>query len=493
RGQGARVTAPAPSSRVLIVEDQPAVATALRLLLEVHDVPALTAATPARALEVVDQEELGLVIQDMNFSPGDTSGREGLALFRRIRELDPGLPVLALTAWTSLEAAVEMVKAGAADYLAKPWDDAKLMATVRNLLRLRELALENERLKREGARARDELARRYDLRGLVYESPAMHRAVALAGQVAPADVPVLITGPNGAGKEMFAEIVQANSRRRSGPFVKVNAGALPDELLEVELFGAEPGAYTGASKRRVGRFEAAHGGTLFLDEIGNLSPAGQMKLLRVLQRGEFERVGSSQTRKVDVRLLAATNADLRAAIAAGRFREDLFFRLNVIEIEVPPLRDRPEDVLPLADALLARVAPPSGAKALSAAARAALQEHPWPGNVRELMNRIQRAMLVAAGPEIGPEDLGLAPADVAPGRAEPADPAHGRAEPADLAPGRAEPLDEAAREERRRLEHLLQSCDGMISRAAAELNVSRQALYRRMQRLGIVLERRPKT
>ena len=462
-----------PGSRVLIVEDQPAVATALRLLLEVHDVPALTAATPERALEIVDKEELGLVIQDMNFRPGDTSGREGVALFRRIRELDPGLPVLALTAWTSIESAVEMVKAGAADYLAKPWDDAKLIATVRNLLQLRAFALENDRLKREGARARDALARRYDLRGLVYESAAMHRVVALAGQVAPADVPVLITGPNGAGKEMIAEIVQANSRRCSGPFVKVNAGALPDELLEVELFGAEPGAYTGASKRRVGRFEAAHGGTLFLDEIGNLSPAGQMKLLRVLQRGEFERVGSSQTRKVDARLLAATNVDLRAAINAGRFREDLFFRLNVIEIEVPALRDRPEDVLPLASALLARVAPPPGTKSLSAAARVALQEHPWPGNVRELMNRIQRAVLVAPGPEIGPEDLGFDPADV----------------PA----GRAEPADDAAREERQRLEHLLHSCDGMISRAAAELNVSRQALYRRMQRLGIVLERRPKT
>jgi DNA-binding NtrC family response regulator len=366
-----------------------------------------------------------------------------------------------------------MVKAGAADYLAKPWDDAKLLATARNLLRLRELSLENERLKGAGARARGELARRYDLRGLVYESAAMHRVVALAAQVAPADVPVLITGPNGAGKELVAEIVHANSRRRAGPFVKVNAGALPDGLLEAELFGAEPGAYTGLAKRRVGRFEAAHGGTLLLDEIGNLSPAGQGKLLRALQHGEFERLGSSQTRKVDARLLAATNVDLRAAIAAGRFREDLYFRLNVIEIEVPALRDRPEDVAPLAAALLARFAPPDGPKALSAEARAALQEHPWPGNVRELTNRLQRAALVARGPAITPDDLGFGP----PGPAR----------------GRPEPADDEARAERRRLERLLEQCDGMISRAAAELNVSRQALYRRMQRLGIVLERRPKT
>ncbi|HEU4409904.1 MAG TPA: sigma-54 dependent transcriptional regulator [Polyangiaceae bacterium] len=464
---------PAPGLRVLIVEDQPAVARALQVLLEVHDVAALTTASPAEALAIVDREELGLVIQDMNFGPGDTSGVEGLALFRRLRAVDPGLPVLAVTAWTSVESAVEMVKAGAADYLAKPWDDAKLVASVRNLLRLRELALENERLKREGARARGELARRHDLRGIVYESAAMHRAVSLAVQVAPADVPVLVTGPNGAGKEMIADILQANSRRRAGPFVKVNAGALPDQLLEAELFGAEAGAYTGIGKRRVGRFEAADGGTLFLDEIGNLSPAGQMKLLRALQQGEFERLGSSETRRVDVRVIAATNADLRAAIRAGRFREDLFFRLNVIEIEVPALKDRPQDVLPLAAALLERVAGPGAARPLSAAARAALEEHAWPGNVRELMNRIQRAALVAAGPEIGPEDLGF-----------------GREGPA---PGRAEPMGDEAREEKARLELLLRACDGMISRAAAELNVSRQALYRRMQKLGIVLERRPKT
>jgi DNA-binding NtrC family response regulator len=466
------VSPPPPGLRVLIVEDQPAVARALQVLLEVHDIAAVTAETPAEALDLVDKEELGLVIQDMNFAPGDTSGVEGLALFRRLRAIDSGLPVLAVTAWTSVESAVEMVKAGAADYLAKPWDDDKLVAGVRNLLRLRELSLENERLKREGARARGELARRYDLCGIVYESAAMHRAVSLAVQVAPADVPVLVTGPNGAGKELIADVLQANSRRRAGPFVKVNAGALPDQLLEAELFGAEAGAYTGIGKRRVGRFEAADGGTLFLDEIGNLSPAGQMKLLRVLQQGEFERLGSSETRKVDVRVVAATNADLRAAIRAGRFREDLFFRLNVIEIEVPPLKDRPEDVRPLASALLARVGGPAASRSLSAAALAALTEHAWPGNVRELMNRIQRAALVAAGAEITAEDLGFA---------------------REGSPGRAEPADEAAREERERLELLLRACDGMISRAAAELNVSRQALYRRMQKLGIVLERRPKT
>lgn len=465
-------------ARVLVVEDQPAVAKALRLLFEVNDVPVVTATAPDQALALVDREELGVVVQDMNFTEGATSGEEGLKLFRRIREIDPDLPVLAITAWTSLEAAVQMVKEGAADYMAKPWIDDKLLASVKGLLRMRALSLENQRLKREKARALEDLAARYDLCGLIYESAAMHRAVALAVQVAAGDVPVLITGPNGSGKEMIAEIIQKNSRRRARPFVKVNAGALPDELLEAELFGAEAGAFTGAVKRRIGRFEAADRGTLFLDEIGNLSPAGQRKLLRVLQSGEFDRVGSSETRKVDVRILAATNADLRAAIAAGRFREDLFFRLNVIEIEVPALRDRPEDVLPLAHTFLDRATTAGTKRQLSSAARAALVEHSWPGNVRELLNCIQRAVLVAPSPEITPGDLrlegGLPPAE---GRADPA-------LSADSSP--------AARAERQQIERLLRECEGMVSTAAAKLGVSRQALYRRMQRLGIVLERRPK-
>jgi DNA-binding NtrC family response regulator len=459
-------------ARVLVVEDQPAVSKALTVLLEVNDIPAVAVARPDEALELIDREELGVVLQDMNFAPGITTGAEGLALFRRIRALDAELPVVAITAWTSLEAAVQMVKEGAADYLSKPWDDSKLVATVRNLLRLRALALENARLRREKTRAREDLSTRHDLRGLVYESAAMHRVVALAVQVAPADVPVLITGPNGSGKDLVAEIIQANSRRASGPFVKVNAGALPEQLLEAELFGAEPGAYTGSVKRRIGRFEAAQGGTLFLDEIGNLSPAGQAKLLRVLQSGEFERLGSSEARRVDVRVLAATNADLGAAIAAGRFREDLFFRLNVIELRVPALHDRPEDVLLLARSFLARLARDRGGPpALTAAAHAALEEHGWPGNVRELLNRIQRALLVADGPIIGPEDLGLG---LGPGEPGP-DPGAGGDE-----------------DERRRLERLLRESDGMVSRAAGRLGLSRQALYRRMQRLGIVIERRPR-
>src|SRR5213593_1321708 len=347
-------------SRVLIVEDQAAVSKALTVLLEIHGIACETAAGPEEALARIRAGGVGLVIQDMNFRPGETSGEEGIALFRELRRVDPALPVLVLTAWTSLETAVTIVKEGASDYLAKPWDDTKLLTSVRNLLRMRELIVENDRVRGERARAREDLSLRYDLCGLLYESESMHRVASLAVQVASADVPVLITGPNGTGKEKIAEIVQANSRRRGGPFVKVNVSALPDELLESELFGAEAGAYTGSVRRRIGRFGAAHGGTLFLDEIGNLSAAGQMKVLRVLQSGEFEPLGSSETQRVDVRVLAATNVDLREALAAGRFREDLFFRLNVIQIAVPPLRDRPDDVLPLAESFLQRFAASAG-------------------------------------------------------------------------------------------------------------------------------------
>jgi DNA-binding NtrC family response regulator len=457
-----------PAMKVLIVDDQPAVGLALQVLLELHGVESVVAGGPTAALEAIAAEDVGLVIQDMNFTPDQVSGSEGIELFRAIHRLDPDLPILLMTAWASLETAVALIKEGAADYVAKPWDDAKLVATVGNLLRLGELARENARLRGRSRRARTALAGRYDLCGLVYASDAMHAVVSLAVNVAASDAPVLITGPNGSGKERLADIIQANSRRAGRPFVKVNAGGLPDELLEAELFGAEAGAYTGATRQRLGRFESADGGTLFLDEIGNLSPSGQMKLLRVLQTGTFERLGSSTTRKADVRILSATNVNLKKAIAAGRFRDDLYFRLNVIELYVPPLSERPDDVLPLAEGFLTE----HGGGALAPAGRAALLGHDWPGNVRELRNRIQRATLVSTGGPVGPEDLGLAEAS-APALA--------------AAPGDADPDPE-----REAIEEALTRAKGVVSKAAAELGLSRQALYRRMERLGIVMERRLK-
>jgi DNA-binding NtrC family response regulator len=473
--------------KVLVVDDQPAVCAALELLFDVHGLETLTARTPEQALELVRSEDLGVVLQDMNFHRDATSGAEGEALLRAIKQLDPDLPVLLMTAFQSLETAVRLVREGASDYIAKPWNDDKLVATVNNLLRLRELSRENLRFRTRTNRARADLAQGHDLCGLVYASAALQEVVTLAAKVAPSEAAVLITGPNGSGKERLAQIVQANSRRRGQPFVQVNAGGLPDELLEAELFGAEAGAYTGAKKLRIGRFEEADGGTLFLDEIANLSMMGQMKLLRVLQTGEFQRLGSNATRKSDVRLISATNADLPRAIAQGAFREDLFFRLNVIELKVPALRDRPDDILPIAEFLLARHAERNAAAyELDASARRALIDHEWPGNVRELENRLQRATLVCQAPRVSALDLGLE-SSTSSARSTSAS----SAPPSPAATLQPQPVS-AHDPERLEIERVLVESGGVIANAAALLGISRQALYRRMDRLGIELERRPK-
>jgi DNA-binding NtrC family response regulator len=477
--------------RVLVVDDQGAVRTALEVLFEVHGLPTLSASSPEEALSLVRSEDVGVVVQDMNFRRGETSGQEGAELMRSIRALDPDLPIVLMTAYTSLEMAVKLVKEGASDYIAKPWDDEKLVTTVRNLLRMRALAHDNERMRARAARSRKDLEERFDLVGLVYASEAMHEVVSLAVRVAASDAPVLVLGPNGSGKERIAAIIQANSRRKTKPFVKVNAGGLPDELLEAELFGAEAGAYTGASRTRIGRFEEANGGTIFLDEIGNLSPTGQMKLLRVLQTGEFQRLGSNHARQTDVRVVSATNADLRAMIAQGSFREDLFFRLNVIELVIPPLAERPDDIRPLAEHFLAqRSAEAAETLSFSDEAIVALLEHDYSGHVRELENRIHRASLVRAGPIITAHDLGLGPRDKRASRSD-------RAESKSAPPAR--PSTPAAapgggdEREREELERALEEAQGVVSRAAAKLGLSRQALYRRMERLGLGIERRLKS
>ena len=374
--------------RVLVIDDSPAVCAALEVLFSLQGAQVIGAASPAEGLAVLQRQPVDLVIQDMNFRREATSGEEGVRLFHDIRSRHPDVPIVLMTAWTHLETAVELVKAGAADYLAKPWDDARLLTTASNLLELREARAEAAALRRQRREARAALERRFNLCGAVYESQAMHTLVSMATQVAHADVPVLITGPNGSGKEVLADIIQANSAVHAGPYVKVNLGALPGELIEAELFGTETGAFTGA-RARIGRFEAADGGTLLLDELGNLAAAGQAKLLRVLQSGQFERLGSNITRTVRVRIVAATNTDLRAAIVDNRFREDLYYRLNVIELEVPPLAARPEDIVPLARHFL------DARHSLAAPAEQALEQYPWPGNVRELRNVIRRACLLS--------------------------------------------------------------------------------------------------
>lgn len=437
--------------RVLVIDDSPAVCAALEVLFSLHGAEVLGAASPAEGLALLQAQPVDLVIQDMNFRREATSGEEGVRLFHDIRSRHPDVPIVLMTAWTHLETAVKLVKAGAADYLAKPWDDARLLTTASNLLELREARAEAAALRRQRREARAALERRFNLCGAVYESQAMHTLVSMATQVAHADVPVLITGPNGAGKEVLADIIQANSSVRAGPYVKVNLGALPGDLIEAELFGTESGAFTGA-RARIGRFEAADGGTLLLDELGNLAAAGQAKLLRVLQSGQFERLGSNVTRAVRVRIVAATNTDLRAAIGDNRFREDLYYRLNVIELAVPPLAARREDIVPLARHFL------DARHALAAPAEQALEQYPWPGNVRELRNVIRRACLLSEAAEIDAAALNL---------------------PAAAQPPEAPAPDRAA------VESALARSEGNVSRAARELGLSRQALYRRMEKLGL--------
>jgi DNA-binding NtrC family response regulator len=443
-----------PNAAVLVIDDNEAVRTAFDVLLSIHGARVLTAASPADGLVRLGRDAVDLVIQDMNFRREATTGEEGVALFHTIRTKYPDVPIILLTAWTHLETAVELVKAGAADYIAKPWDDARLLTTVRNLLDLRSARAEAQALRAQRRQPRETLAGQFDLRGIVYESEAMHTLVSTATHIAHADVPVLITGPNGAGKEVLADIVQANSSVRTKPYLKVNLGALPNELIEAELFGTEAGAFTGA-RARIGRFEAADGGTLFLDELGNLSGGGQAKLLRVLQTGEFERLGSNTTRRTRVRVIAATNSNLRLAIREGRFREDLFYRLNVIELEIPALADRRDDVGALARHFL------EPGFTLAQDALDALSRHPWPGNVRELQNTIRRACLLSSGKTIAASALVL--------------------------PVVATQLvaTEETTLDRGTIEQALERAQGVVAQAARELGLSRQALYRRMEKLGL--------
>ncbi|GIU31714.1 sigma-54 dependent transcriptional regulator [Shewanella schlegeliana] len=477
--------------KILIVDDNQAVCNALALMLELNGYQTLTCLSPDVALELVGLHDVALVVQDMNFTQDTTSGEEGRSLFYAFRQQQPKLPIILLTAWTQLELAVELVKEGAADYMGKPWDDAKLLTSINNLISLHRLAKDNAKLSRV-ENQRMAAIKDADLCGIVFNSGAMQRCVDLALQIAKSDVSVLITGPNGAGKDKLADIIHANSSLKQRPFIKVNIGALPMDLLEAELFGAEAGAFTGATKTRIGRFEAADGGTLFLDEIGNLPLSGQVKLLRVLQTGEFERLGSHQTRKVNVRVLSATNADLAQDIQAGRFREDLFYRLNVIELPLPALKERKDDVLPLVEHFIGTDF------SLSHQTQLALQAPPWPGNVRELENACRRAVILASSSELTVEDFGLEL------HSEPTLDSKGLSNPletekkspispteVDVVQTELRPNSEVtsgaatARDEKASIESALAQHRGVIARVAKSLGLSRQALYRRMEKYGI--------
>jgi DNA-binding NtrC family response regulator len=449
--------------RVLIADDQPAVIEALRLLLKGEGFETRTVASPADAAEALARQTFDVALIDLNYTRDTTSGQEGLDLLARMRELDPTLPVVVMTAWGSVGLAVEAMQRGARDFVQKPWDNARLLTILRTHAELARALRKGERLEAENKMLREDGgAGGRPL--LIAQSAAMQPVLELVRHVGPSDANVLITGENGTGKEVIARTLHALSARAPKPMVTVNAGALSEGTFESELFGHVRGAFTDAKSDRVGRFELADGGTLFLDEIANVPPNLQPKLLRVLETGEFERVGSSQTRRTDVRVLSATNASLQDEVAAGRFRQDLLFRLNTVEIHLPPLRERAEDVPALAHHFL-RVYAQRYRKNLrdfDAAAAAALSAYPWPGNVRELDHVVQRAVLMAQGDEVRAADLGLQPSRETGERR----------------------LEEMSLEEVERLliQKALKRFGGNVSQAAEVLGLSRSALYRRMQK-----------
>jgi DNA-binding NtrC family response regulator len=442
--------------RILVADDQPDVREALRLLLKAEGCAVETVGSPAAALAAVENREFDAALIDLNYARDTTSGREGLDLLSRIQMIDSTLPVIVMTAWGTVDLAVEAMRRGARDFFEKPWNNARVAATVRAQVDLSRTLRRSLRLEAE-----NRLLRTADRPVFIAESAAMKPMLELIARVGPSDANILITGEHGTGKEVVARTLHAISPRATKPLVTVNIGGLAESLFESELFGHVKGAFTDARADRVGRFEMADGGTLFLDEIANVPPGLQAKLLRVVEAGEFERVGSSRTQRVDARLLSATNADLRAAVAAGRFREDLLFRLNTIEIDLPPLRDRGADIPLLARHFLARYAeryrkPIAG---FYEAALGALASYPWPGNVRELEHVVERSVLLATRDSISAADLRLAAAS-------------------------APKLEEMSLEEVERLlvEKALARAGGNVSQAAKELGLSRSALYRRLEK-----------
>jgi DNA-binding NtrC family response regulator len=393
-----------PPPLILIADDQTDVVEALRLLLKAEGYRTVTAHVPEGVLALLEREQADAALIDLNYTRDTTSGREGMDLLSRIRALDPTLPVIVMTAWGSVDKAVDAMRLGARDFIEKPWDNARLLSTLRSQLELGRALRVTQRLEQE-----NQLLRKSGLPDLVAESPVMRPVLELMERIAPSDANVLVLGEHGTGKEVVARWIHAASRRSEKALVVVNVGGLSEGVFESELFGHVKGAFTDAKTDRAGRFELADGGTLFLDEIANIPLAQQARLLRVLQTGEMERVGSSQTRRVDVRFIAATNAELRAEVAAGRFREDLLFRLNTIEIRLPPLRERREDILPLAQYFLKRHAARYGKEraGFSEEALQALRAYEWPGNVRELDHGVERAVLLARLPTLQGDDFSL--------------------------------------------------------------------------------------
>ena len=450
-----------PKIRVLVADDQPHILEAVELLLAPQGIHVDSVRSPQLALEALGQSEYDVLLIDLNYTRDTTSGQEGLDLLARIQEMDSRLPVIVMTAWGNIDLAVESMKRGARDFIQKPWENERLVSLVKvhaelhqALRRARQLELENRLLRAEG------------MPEFVAGAPAMAPVLELIAQVGPSDANVLITGEHGTGKEIVAKLLHAASPRARMPLVAVNAGGLPEGTFESEIFGHVKGAFTDARSDRIGRFELANNGTLFLDEIANVPLRQQAKLLRVLETGELERVGSSQTRRVDVRVLSATNSQLHEEVSAGNFREDLLFRLNTVEIHLPALRDRREDIPLLAMHFLNR-SRARYRKKVAGFAPAAMQQmmqYPWPGNVRELEHTVERAILLCRGDEIDPSNLAIT----------------GARSPAPSFDNMS--IDEV---EALLVRKVLRRCEGNISQAAEALGLSRAALYRRIEKYGL--------
>jgi DNA-binding NtrC family response regulator len=447
--------------RILVADDQQDIREALRLLLKGEGFETETVASPAAVLSALEVREFDGLLMDLNYARDTTSGQEGLDLLSNIRAKDSTLPIIVMTAWGSLELAVEAMRRGAKDFVQKPWENARLLAILKTQIELSQALRRGQRLEAE-----NRLLRADGRPVMIAESAAMRPVMDLIARVGPSDANVLITGEHGTGKDVVARTLYALSSRSNRPLVTVNAGGLPEGIFESELFGHVKGAFTDAKTDRVGRFELADGGTLFLDEIANVPMNLQAKLLRALETGELERVGSSTTRRVDVRIISATNADIQAEVTGGKFREDLLFRLNTIEIHLPPLRERKEDISLLAHHFL-RQSAQRYRKQLEGFEPVALQlllDHPWPGNIRELDHSVERAVLMAEGSAVRASDLGLRPTRESALR-----------------------LDEMGIEdvERVLIQKALARFGGNVSHASKALGLSRSALYRRLQKYSL--------
>jgi DNA-binding NtrC family response regulator len=450
-----------PTGRILIADDQPDILEALRMLLKGEGYQVETVKTPQGALKALESRDFDLLVMDLNYTRDTTSGQEGLDLLQRIRNLDTTLPVVVITAWGTVDVAVEAMRRGARDFITKPWDNARLLATVATQIELGSAVRRYQRLEQE-----NEVLRGKGGPKLIADSPAMRPVLELISRVGPSDANVLITGENGTGKGVVAEALHAVSPRARKPLLTVNMGGLPEGIFESELFGHVKGAFTDAKADRAGRFELADGGTLFMDEIGNIPLSQQNKLLRTLETGEFERVGSSRTQRANVRIISATNADPLAEVASGKFRQDLLFRLNTIEIHLPPLRERPEDI-PLLALHFLKEHTEHYRKLVTGfddGAIGAMKACPWPGNVRQLDHAVERAVLMCQGKAIRAVDLGLQAAAEAAARVD------------DMS------LEEV---EAFLIKKALARHEGNARKAAEALGLSRSAFYRRLERYGL--------